>query len=341
MSRRSTSDARVLREARWRRLISIGAAIGIALSLALPSDAQSQRESRGTGKRGGAENSESRDAVSEPGNSDFVARGELGAEVIIAIRRPLNGGTEAARARGMLATGLVAKFDTGVYCRTVDDGWAMDYSEKRGRDALHGGIDIPAPRGTPVLAMAAGEVVGKFENDDGAQGLQIWLRHSPDDTGLPKWVYSQYAHLLELPPLAVGQRVRMGEEIGKTSNTGISGEEARSASGPPIRNGKSGGLRERRDAVHFATIYTDSPRYYRDESILIPQDSRWVDPHALYRRSGQFDSIKLAALPAESKSVEMPYVMTDGRLSPADTKLIWPYACGSAPLSSTRRNDTR
>mgnify|MGYP001564167371 FL=1 len=58
----------------------------------------------------------------------------------------------------------------------------------------HGGIDISLAEGTPLLALAAGTVVNKGEGGR-MEGNYLWLRHSPEDTGLAYWVYSKYQHL--------------------------------------------------------------------------------------------------------------------------------------------------
>ena len=40
-------------------------------------------------------------------------------------------------------------------------------------------------------------------------GHQIYLRHTPEDTGLPIWLYSKYKNFHELPDLKIGERVEM------------------------------------------------------------------------------------------------------------------------------------
>lgn len=303
------------------RFIAATLALALALGAVAPSSHAQDRGKKGRIKGAGEV---------EQSNPDFVPLADVGDGAVAGLtRRP----PEAARERGMIRTGLIPKFAEGAYCADIDDGWAMDYTERRGRDAMHGGIDLPAPRGTPVRAIAAGEVVLKALDDDGAQGIQIWLRHTPEDSGLPVWTYSQYTHLLELPDLPVGHRVRMGDVIGKTSNTGISGAEARTGG---AANRKGGGVR--RDALHFAILYSPSDKYFRGESLLLPKDGWWMDPVAIYRKVPPFDSVAMKALPLEQKRIPIPYMLDDGTTVPADTKLIWPYACSKSPLPDTPRN---
>jgi hypothetical protein len=152
-------------------------------------------------------------------------------------------------------------------------------------------------------------VVGKFENEGNRKGIEVMLRHTPEQTGLPFWTYSQYTHLLEMSPLAVGAKVKMGQEIGKTSNTGKMGR------------------RVRRDALHFAILYSTRPEWSNDRSIVTPKQGYWMDPNAFYRADPPYDSHSLAKLPGDRKKVRVPYIKADGSLVPANTKRIWPYPC--------------
>jgi murein DD-endopeptidase MepM/ murein hydrolase activator NlpD len=278
-------------------------------------------------------------SANSPG-SYLIGREEIDEKTWSAIGRGPRSDPQDARDYGMIPTGLTPRFGN-THCFDIDDGWAIDYTEQRGRDAMHGGIDIPAPRGTPLLAVAAGEVVAKFLGESQADGTQIWLRHSPEDTGLPVWIYTQYAHLLEMPDAPLGRRVQRAEVIGRTSNSGISGEEARDKSGAGNSGGKRRRLLERRDAVHFAVVYSDVPHFHRDERRIVPKNGRWMDPIAFYRGAPPFESDLLKAFPPDGKLVPSPYVMTDGTTIPASTKLVWPYACSTGPLPQTRRNPPR
>lgn len=74
----------------------------------------------------------------------------------------------------------------------------------------HEGVDIFAPKGTPTVAAAAGEVVDVGVNELG--GKVIWLRDERGNT-----LY--YAHLAE-QHVANGDRVQPGDTIGTVGNTG-------------------------------------------------------------------------------------------------------------------------
>jgi len=217
--------------------------------------------------------------------------------------------------RGLLATGLGPEFPKNADCPGIDDYFALDYEYKRGRVAFHGGMDLPTAWGTPMLAVADGTVVGKFKGEDSARGIELVLRHSPEDTGLPVWTYSLYGHFDELPKLAIGQRVRMGEVLGPTGNSGIDTKTG-------VQSLK------RRPAIHFAVFYSTSDKYTEHDDVIIPVDGYWMDPNALYRKQPPFDSVSMKALPEADKGVPVSIMFTDGETVPADTKLIWPYMCG-------------
>lgn len=214
------------------------------------------------------------------------------------------------KARGVIETKLKPDFIDGGSCPEIDsEKWAIDYSYKRRRQALHKGIDIPQPRGTPIRAIADGVVVGKFMNRRSKKGIEIMLRHTPEQTGLPFWTYSQYTHLKGMSPLPIGARVKIGDEIGKTSNTGVMGK------------------RIRRDALHFAILYSQYSQWSNDGRVVTPKDGYFMDPNAFYRLHPPYDSQSLVKLPKSQKKVPVPYMKTDGTFVPPDTKRIWPYPC--------------
>ncbi|MGC0362667.1 murein DD-endopeptidase MepM/ murein hydrolase activator NlpD [Rhodococcus sp. 27YEA15] len=78
--------------------------------------------------------------------------------------------------------------------------------------AHHGGLDIAAPIGTPILAAAAGQVI-----DAGpASGFGLWVRVQHDDGAV-----TTYGHVNDYQ-VAVGQRVAAGQQIATVGNRGQS-----------------------------------------------------------------------------------------------------------------------
>ena len=101
----------------------------------------------------------------------------------------------------------------------------------------------------------------------------------------------------------------MGDEIGKTANTGKMGK------------------RVRRDALHFAILYSESPDWSNDGMVVTPKDGYFMDPNAFYRLIPPYDSQSLVNLPGDQKYVPVPYLKADGMRVPSHTKRIWPYVC--------------
>ncbi len=244
----------------------------------------------------------------------FVSPGQINDEIRKLVGKYKGGGgaenVAIQKSRGVIETYLSPDFIGGGDCPEIDsEKWAIDYSYKRKRPALHKGIDIPQPRGTPIRAIADGVVVGKFLNELNKKGIEIMLRHTPEQTGLPFWTYSQYTHLQEMSTLSIGTNVKMGDEIGKTANTGKMGK------------------RVRRDALHFAVLYSEHPEWSNDGVVVIAKDGYFMDPNAFYRLEPPYESLSLAKLPNNQKRVPIPYLKADGRMVPSDTKRIWPYVC--------------
>lgn len=175
---------------------------------------------------------------------------------------------------------------------------------------LHGGIDITLPEGTPLRALAAGRVIGTGTGGI-AVGIYLWLQHSPQDTGLPFWVYSKYQHFREEPRLRVGETLAVGQVVGLSGKTGTIG-----------RHYGLGGYPH----LHLTTFAGPGDRYeVRDSAVIVP-GSRIVDPLAIYL-PGLRDADEIERLPKERRKVAIPYVARDGAAHPAGTRVIWPVAC--------------
>lgn len=87
------------------------------------------------------------------------------------------------------------------------------FNEARGSERRHEALDIMAPAGTPVLAVADGTIEKLFTSDAG--GLTIYQFE-------PSGRFSYYyAHLQDYAPgLVEGTRVRRGDMLGTVGSTG-------------------------------------------------------------------------------------------------------------------------
>jgi murein DD-endopeptidase MepM/ murein hydrolase activator NlpD len=90
------------------------------------------------------------------------------------------------------------------------------YEHSRGQGRRHDAIDIMAPRGIPVVAVADGVVMKLFNSVRGG----ITLYHLAPDR---RTIY-YYAHLDRYAPgIAEGQPLRRGQVLGYVGNTGDAG----------------------------------------------------------------------------------------------------------------------
>lgn len=166
----------------------------------------------------------------------------------------------------------------------------------------HGGIDISLAEGTPLLALAAGTVATKGEGGQ-LEGIYLWLRHSPEDTGLAYWTYSKYQHLQSLPDLAIGARVGIAEMVARSGRTGTIGGHY-GADGYPH--------------LHLTTVKSANA----DLAVGSRGSTRGenlIDPLAIYRDAG--------TAPRNDAAVRVPYSTLDGRVWPQGTRVVWPVAC--------------
>lgn len=93
------------------------------------------------------------------------------------------------------------------------------FTTDRANGRVHNAIDIMAPRGTPILAAASGQVE-KLHFSEGGGGISLYIR-SPDR----RWMH-YYAHLDRYAPgLAEGQQVQRGALLGFVGSTGNASPE--------------------------------------------------------------------------------------------------------------------
>ncbi len=125
-------------------------------------------------------------------------------------RLPVNGGADVALLRRLDAT---RARHLEVFPVAGPRAFSDDFNARRHQGA-HQGIDILAPRGTPVVAVTGGVIDRMSRADTGLGGIRIWLR---DDEGTTYY----YAHLSRIAAdLAPGVRVPAGRPIGAIGRTG-------------------------------------------------------------------------------------------------------------------------
>ena len=113
----------------------------------------------------------------------------------------------------MMTSGPLLVPVAGISRSALRDSWG---DARGGGTRGHRGLDIMAPRGTPVVAVADGRVEKLFHSRLG--GTTLYQRSA--DGG---WVY-YYAHLSGYAPgMAAGRAVRAGETIAYVGDTGDAG----------------------------------------------------------------------------------------------------------------------
>lgn len=228
---------------------------------------------------------------------------------------PMLATPEGMRQRGFFATGLTAIYPVEARCPSVTSPFASrtrsDGSPRQRRffDGLHGGMDIPAPDGTNVLAVAAGTVVHVAKGES-IGGIGMVLQHAPDDTGLPVWVYTEYKHLRSMPALGIGEKVTLGQVIATVGDTGTVGGHY----------GEEGFTH-----LHLSAFFSPQSGFV-SARLFMPLDGQWLDPLALYR-GAPLASADITPLSAAQKQVRFAYRTTAGKTVPEDAKIIWPLPC--------------
>lgn len=97
---------------------------------------------------------------------------------------------------------------------TFTSGFGVRRDPFTGRSAGHNGVDLAAPKGTPILAAADGVVI--FAGYSNGFGNTVMIKHSSEITTL-------YGHIREGGiKVSVGQEVKRGQKIAEVGSTGRS-----------------------------------------------------------------------------------------------------------------------
>ena len=134
--------------------------------------------------------------------------------------------TQPAEPKTLKTTSPVSGETVGEYAMDC-----LSYNSTTRDWRVHNGMDIAAPAGTPVVAAADGEVYTVYEDD--TMGNTVVIRHLGNYT-------TRYASLDADPEVHPGDRVRMGQTIGKVGTSALLETEL----GPH---------------VHFAVTHSDEP----------------------------------------------------------------------------------
>lgn len=108
-------------------------------------------------------------------------------------------------------TGILKLSDIG-YMPPITSPFGMRYHPVLGYSAMHYGLDIAVPSGTPIYAMADGQVI--ISDFVGSYGNLVVIDHGNGVTSL-------YAHLSSRQ-VSVGQAVNKGQLVAISGNTGRS-----------------------------------------------------------------------------------------------------------------------
>lgn len=225
---------------------------------------------------------------------------------------------EQQQAQGLLKTGLVPVYPSDATCLEVSshfgDQTRYDGSRRvlHSNNGYHGGMDITVEIGTPLVAMADGEIIHKGTGGM-LTGHVVWMRHSPEETGLGVWTFTKYQHLDKPTELKVGDRVKMGETVGLGGRTGTVGGHYGAAGYPHL---------------HMNVYMNKTGDYSVIEGTTKVRVHKFkrVDPLAVYY-GRELNSNVLKDMPASQKTFPIPYLMADGKVVPPDTNLVWPIAC--------------
>lgn len=221
-----------------------------------------------------------------------------------------------AQSHGFIKTGLVPVFPKDAKCTPIASPFASrtrydgSLRVKWADFGLHGGMDLSLRIGTPIHAVFNGTVIHR-RSGTRLIGIEMVVRQSLQDTGLKVWTFTTYKHFSRMPKVKVGEKVKRGEVIGVSGNTGT-----------------VGGYFGKRGYPHLhmsAFMNADGAYSIRDGRVII-HHGHYVDPLAFYFRQS-LDSNKIRRLPASERKVAIPYVTPDGTIVPADAKAVWPVAC--------------
>ena len=191
-----------------KRLFTIVAAAALVVGVSLPAAAISKPDSS---------------AASTQATPGLAADNEQGLDVVVAAEGLAERDLYAAEPKPVVE--VSASYASGSYSGPIPDAFlgmfnvwpvpggslADGYGYRDGGE-FHGGIDVLAPGGSPIVAVDAGTVVQI--NYDGGWGQYVKIDHG-------QGVQTLYAHMIAgSPTVSPGQFVEAGQLIGYVGATG-------------------------------------------------------------------------------------------------------------------------
>lgn len=133
------------------------------------------------------------------------------------------GGGPGGHFGGGGAPGAAAEHTVPYNCHRICSGYLShtrcDGSQRSPRYPVHHGVDIHIRQGTPLVAIAAGEIVSS-QVGDSIGGINVVVRHPPGTVRPHDYVFTMYKHLRSRSPLAPGTHVKRGQRIATSGNSG-------------------------------------------------------------------------------------------------------------------------
>lgn len=135
--------------------------------------------------------------------------------ILTALTRPQPNRSSGATPGVPETSRVVFPLPAGTY--TTSDSFGPRIDPYTGAERFHAGSDLPAPAGTPILAVADGVVT--FAGERGTYGGLIILEHTVGGERVASYYAHMYDHGIHV---AVGDSVAAGQHIGDVGSAGKS-----------------------------------------------------------------------------------------------------------------------
>jgi murein DD-endopeptidase MepM/ murein hydrolase activator NlpD len=204
------------------------------------------------------------------------------------------------KAKNNIGNEMILPFRPGTKNVSIGHGWGPTGSPRHGRNRNHGGLDIAAPMGTPVISPVDGEVVTVMTLPNLGKFVDI----KDNETGR----IHRFAHASSIN-VQKGQKIGRGDEFMKVGSTGRS-------TGPhlhwELRSAVGGRFENTLDIETLATEFNDPRRVRKPRG---DTSSYYSDPLNPYQTElDQVDPYDDIAISARALPLHNRYSVQDGTL---------------------------